>query len=240
MQEDNIMHIKFLTTTLLLTTMFMNPALAGGEHEGQIFHAFTLETEYGGGEHGPVASWDLDGWIGGDYNKLAIKSEGEVEDGTLGQSEYWGMYSRNISTFWDFQAGVRHDTQPVSTTYAVFGFEGLAPQFFETEAHLFVSDEGDVTARIRQENDFLLTQRLIVQPYAEINLAAQDVEEQEIGAGFVDGEFGIQTRYEITRKFAPYVDVRYERKFGETSSIAKSEGEDNDNVIGAVGIRFMF
>lgn len=74
----------------------------------------------------------------------------------------------------------------------------------------------------------------------EINLSAQDVEEQEIGAGFVDGEFGLQTRYEITRKFAPYIDLRYERKFGETSSIAKSEGEDNDNVIGAVGIRFMF
>ena len=138
------------------------------------------------------------------------------------------------------QAGLRHDTQPQSTSYAVFGVEGLAPYFFETEAHLFVSDEGDVSARLREENDFLVTQRLILQPYAEVNLFAQDVPEQEIGAGIADGEIGLQTRYEFTRKFAPYIDVRYERKFGETSSIAKSNGEDNDDFIASLGLRLMF
>ena len=76
--------------------------------------------------------------------------------------------------------------------------------------------------------------------YAELNLSAQDVEDQEIGAGFVDGEIGLQTRYEVTRKFAPYVDVRYERKFGETSSIAKSNGEGNDNFVASAGLRLMF
>ena len=85
-----------------------------------------------------------------------------------------------------------------------------------------------------------MTQRLILQPYVEVNLSAQDVEEQEIAAGFTEGELGLQTRYEITRKFAPYVDVRYERKFGETSSIAKDNGEDNDDFIAAVGLRLMF
>jgi len=73
-----------------------------------------------------------------------------------------------------------------------------------------------------------------------VNLSAQDVDEQEIGAGFTDGEIGLQTRYEFTRKFAPYVDVRYERKFGETSSIAESNSEDNDNIVGSIGLRLMF
>ncbi len=132
------------------------------------------------------------------------------------------------------------DTQPESLTYAVIGFEGLTPYFFETEAHLFVSEEGDVSARIRQENEFLLTQKLITQPYVEANLFAQDVPELEIGAGLSSAEFGIQTRYEFTRSFAPYVDVNYERKFGETSSIAKSNGEDNDAVIGTLGVTLLF
>jgi copper resistance protein B len=244
MQEIKIMRIKILLAIGLLNSFLLQPAFAAdehnGEHGGAIYHAFTLETEYGGSDNGTVAGWDIEGWIGGDYNKLAIKSEGEYEDDSLGSTEFWGMYSRNAAPFWDFQVGLRHDTQPTSTTYAVLGFEGLAPQFFETEAHLFLSDEGDVTARVRQENDFLVTQRLILQPYAELNLSAQDVEEQEIGAGFVDGEIGLQTRYEITRKFAPYVDVRYERKFGETSSIAKSNGEDNDNFVASAGLRLMF
>lgn len=105
---------------------------------------------------------------------------------------------------------------------------------------MFISDEGDLTARLRREHDLLLTQRLIFQPYVEINLSAQDVEEQEIGAGFTEGEIGFQTRYEITRKFAPYVDLRYERKFGETASFAEDEGEDKDDFVAALGIRLMF
>ncbi|MFN3828328.1 MAG: copper resistance protein B [Micavibrio sp.] len=241
------MHTKLFGTICLLiafsTPSFAQDAVthaADHQHGSEIWHMFTLETAYGAGEHGPVYSWDLNGWIGTDENKLWLKSEGENEDGTTEQAEFWAMYSRNISDFWDFQAGLRHDTQPVSTSYLVLGFEGLAPYFFETEAHLFISDKGDVSARLRQENEFLLTQRLILEPYAEINLFAQDVEDQDIGAGFSNGEIGLQTRYEITRKFAPYVDVKYERKFGETSSIAKREEGDNDNFIAALGFRFMF
>lgn len=209
-------------------------------HGSQIFHAFRLETQYGAGSEGPIASWGFDGWIGSDENKLALKSEGENSEGELEKAEFWALYSRNVSTFWDLQAGIRHDTQPQSTTYFVFGTEGLAPYFFETEAHLFLSEDGDLSARISQENDFLITQRLILQPYAEIEVSAQDIPEKAIGAGFTHGEIGLQTRYEITRKFAPYVDFRYERKLGETSSIAKDEGEDNDDFIAAIGLRLMF
>jgi copper resistance protein B len=210
------------------------------EHGGQIFHMFRMETDYGAGKDDPVASWDFNGWIGTDENKLWLKSEGEIADGKTEQAEFWAMYSRNIAAFWDAQIGVRQDTQPGSVTYLVAGFEGLAPYFFETEAHLFVSDEGDVSARIRQENDFLITQRLILQPYIEANLYAQDVPGQDVGAGLANGEIGLQTRYEITRKFAPYLDLRYERKFGETSSIAKSVGENRDDFIASMGLRSMF
>ncbi len=209
-------------------------------HGSEIYHAFRLEADIGAGEGGPVSRWDFNGWIGSDENKLWLKSEGEISDGSTEQAEVWTLYSRNVATFWDAQAGIRHDFQPDSTSYLVLGVEGLAPYFFETEAHLFISDEGDVSARIREENDFLITQRLILQPYAEINLFAQDVPEQDIGAGLADAELGLQTRYEFTRKFAPYVDFRYERKFGETSSIAKDHGEDNDDFIAAVGLRLMF
>lgn len=239
------MRIKSFTLLLLMASGA--PAHAAdvtthdmSSHGGDIFHMFRLETDYGGGKDGAVASWDLGGWIGSDDNKLWLKSEGERKEGSLESSELWALYSRNIDTFWDFQAGIRHDTQPVATTYAVLGFNGLAPYFFETEAHVFISDAGDVSARLGGETDFLITQKLIIQPYIEANFSAQDVPEQDIGAGIVDGQIGLQTRYEFTRKFAPYVDVHYGRKFGQTSSIAKTNGEDNDELISAIGLRLMF
>lgn len=236
------MRTEILHLALIFSLLLPQIALAAEEHEhgSQVFHALVLETDYGAGQDGPVARWDLDGWAGSDENKLWLKSEGERNDGITEQAEAWAMYSRNIAAFWDFQAGARHDTQPVSTSYLALGFEGLAPYFFETEAHLFISDEGDVSARLHIEKDFLLTQRLILQPYTEVNLFAQDVPEQETGAGVTEGEAGLQLRYEITRKFAPYIDLRYERTFGETSSIAKNNGEDNDDFIASGGVRLMF
>lgn len=239
------MHIKTYSIAALLAFSIAQPTLAAEEHKsehgGQIFHMLRLETDVGANRDGTLYSWDLDGWIGTDENKLWLKSEGTKEDGkTAEKAEYWAMYSRNISTFWDAQAGIRFDEQPNSTTYFVAGINGLAPYFFETEAHLFVSEDGDVTARLRQENDFLITQRLITQPYVEVNFSAQDVPELEIGSGITSGEFGIQTRYEVTRKFAPYVDLRYERKFGETSGIAVKHGENRDDAIASIGLRLMF
>lgn len=237
------MHTKRWLTALFLAALFTPPALAEDTHDhgGDIFHMFRLEMEAGGNTAGDaVQRFDLDGWIGTDDNKLWLKSEGERMDGTQESAEFWALYSRNIATFWDVQGGIRYDSQPESTAYLAFGVNGLAAYWFETEAHLFISDRGDVTARLRQENDLLLTQKLIMQPYLEINLSAQDVPEQELGAGVTDAEIGLQTRYEITRKFAPYMDVHYGRTFGETASIARRNGEDSGEWGGAIGIRFMF
>lgn len=245
----HIIKTLLLTTALIATipTQVFAEDMAGhgvhdmaAEHGGQIFHAFRLETDYGGSKDGGISSWDLDGWIGTDENKLWLKSEGEHKDGKLENAEFWVLYSRNVATFWDAQVGLRYDIEPTSTGYLVLGINGLAPYWFETEAHLFISNKGDVNARLHGENDFLITQKLILQPYGEINLFAQDVPERDVGAGFSDGKIGLQTRYEFTRKFAPYVDVHYGRKFGETSSIAKGNGEDNDELVGTIGLRLIF
>jgi copper resistance protein B len=245
------MRIRSLLVALFISLTPIRPALAedmgamtpeemAQEHGGQIFHMLRLETETGVNRGDSFSSWDLDGWIGTDKDKLWLKSEGQYNGGKLEDAEMWALYSRNIATFWDAQIGIRYDFEPKPTSYLTLGFNGLAQYYFETEAHLFVSERGDVTARLRQENDVLITQKLISQPYAEINLSAQRVPEQDIGAGITDGKIGLQTRYEFTRKFAPYVDVHYGRRFGETASIAERIGEDKEELVGAVGLRLTF
>ena len=88
--------------------------------------------------------------------------------------------------------------------------------------------------------DIFLTQRLIMQPYFETELFAQDVPELEVKSGVSDLEVGLMTRYEITRKFAPYFALRYHTKTFGTADLAKQLGQRVDNFIVAAGIRLRF
>lgn len=209
-------------------------------HDSALFHAFTLQVDAGQNKNDTVANWDLNGWLGGDINKLWLKAEGEQIDGNTKTSEIWAMYSRNIATFWDAQVGVRHDSQAESLNYLTVGINGLAPYFFETEAYLFISEKGDLSLRLREENDFLFTQKLIVKPYIEFNFFAQDIPKQQVGSGLSNAEMGMQWRYEITRKCAPYIDVRYTRLFGETRTLASAIGASTSDVITTIGLQVMF
>lgn len=199
--------------------------------------------EYQTNEGDDLLLWDAQGWIGGDYNKLWVKTEGEYLFGSdrFEEAETQALYSRAIARYWDVQAGVRHDFKPdPSRTYGVIGLQGLAPYWFEVDSALFVSDEGDVTARIEAEYDLLFTQRLILQPRAELNFAFQDVDELGIGSGLSTAELGLRLRYEIRREIAPYIGVSWTRSVGDTADFARTEGEDPGKVSFVAGIRLWF
>lgn len=186
--------------------------------------------------------WDGEGWYGGDINRLWMKSEGEGEfGGRLDSGEVQVLYSRAIDPYFNLQAGVRQDFGPSpKRTYATVGFEGLAPGMFEVEGGVFLSNKGDLLARIEGYYDQRLTQRLVLQPRAEVNLSAQDVPENDIGAGLVNLELGLRLRYELSRQFAPYVGVSYYRKFGDTAQLAEAAGEDVHATSFVAGVRFWF
>lgn len=198
------------------------------------------EARLGGGEES--YAWDAEARFGGDIDKLVVKSEGEGDfSGALDQAEVQALWSRAIGPYFDIQAGVRQDIGPgASPTHAVLGFEGLAPYWFDIEGALFLSHKGDVTARFEASYDQRITQRLIVQPMAEIEAAFQDVPERGIGSGVSDIELGLRLRYEIAREFAPYIGVAWERKLGRTARIARAAGDDRSRPAFVAGVRFWF
>ncbi len=211
------------------------------EHGGATFHALRLETDMG---RQNTASWDLDGWVGTDTNKLWLKSEGQLNGPKTEHAEAWALYSRNVSTFWDAQIGVRQDLKTRGNgkahSYAAIGINGLAPYFFETEAHIFVRDDGHLSARFRQENEVLLTNRLVVRPRLELNLNGTADKTEALGTGVTDAAIGIQIRYDLTRTFAPYLDLKYEKKLGQTADFIRLRGEKPDSTTLNAGIRWLF
>ncbi|MBA3666627.1 MAG: copper resistance protein B [Sphingomonas sp.] len=212
-------------------------------HGGQKFTQIMFniaEVQFRKGRDG--FEWDGEGWYGGDINRLWVKSEG---DGAFGRSidraEVQALYSRAVGPYFNLQGGLRYDFKPnPSRVYATVGFEGLAPSFFDVEGALFLSNKGELLARAEGYYDQRITQRLILQPRAELNFAAQDTRETLTGSGLSDAEVGLRLRYDIRREFAPYVGVQYRRAFGDTRRYLREAGEDANDWSLLTGIRGWF
>lgn len=213
-------------------------------HDNEVFYMFKGDRfEYQLKEGEDTLLWDVQAWIGNDYNKIYIKSEGVwlTDQEKFEEVGIELLYSRNISSFWDIQAGIRQDFEPdPERTFAAFGFQGLAPYWFELDATAYVSEDGDVSTSIEAEYDLLLTQRLILQPRFETAIAVQEVKDYGVGQGINDITFGLRLRYEIHRQFAPYIGVSWSRKLGETANLAENAGEDTNVTSFVAGVRVWF
>ncbi|QCB56126.1 copper resistance protein B [Sphingopyxis sp. PAMC25046] len=212
------------------------------ENGGQTFGFVTADLEYQARKGRDGFSWEGEAWYGGDIDRLTIKSEGESTIGEgLEEGEAQLLYSRAIGPYFNAQAGVRQDFGPgPDRSYATVAIEGLAPYWFEVGGALFLSDKGDLLARIEGEYDQRITQRLVLQPAVEANFALQDVPANGIGSGLSDVELGLRLRYEIVREFAPYIGVEWTRQFGDTARFARAAGEDPSSVALVMGVRAWF
>ena len=198
--------------------------------------------EAGAGDGDDIYAWDLQGWYGGDIDKLWLKSEGEGgRGGGLASAEMQLLYSRAVSPFFDAQFGVRHDFRPdPERSYLVAAVQGLLPYTFDVEATAFLSEKGDLSGRLEGEYDLRISQRLVLQPRVEINFAIQDVPSLHVGSGIGSVEGGLRLRYEIRREFAPYVGMEWERKVGDTADLAQAAGEERRSFAVLAGARFWF
>ena len=218
-------------------------------HDDQHFTFLRAEQlEYRARRGAPdVARWEAQGWHGGDYQRLWVKAEGEqsVQGATEGDVEIQALYSRLVAPFWDVQVGARYDTRwgpgpNRGRWFGVIGIQGLSPYEFETELALFVSQDGDVSARLTATSDFLITQRLILQPRFETEVAAQEVPEFQVGQGLNYADLGLRLRYEFKREFAPYIGVNWIKSFGKTKDLVRGAGGQASDLALVLGVSLWF
>lgn len=211
---------------------------------------FTLieQLEYRVQDQGPdELGWEAQGWLGYDYDRIWWKSEGEnvFEGADEGESENDLLYARWITSFWNAQIGFQYANEWEGQDYrdrwsGALALQGLAPGRVEVDASLYISEDGDVTLEVEGEYNLRLTQRLVLQPRAELGFAAQDVSDRELGAGMTDANLDLRLRYEIRRELAPYIGARYRVLVGETRSRADADGRDEDLFFFVAGLRLAF
>ena len=221
-----------MSSAQMVETMQMDDAAAYGA-----FEADQLEWRDADGDFG----WDVQGWYGGDYNKIRLRSEGEARSGSVDDASAEALWDHVVARWWNSLAGVRHDFgEGPERTWLAIGIEGLAPQWFDVAATLYLGDSGRTAARAHVRYEWLLTQRLVLQPQVELNLYGEQDAARGLGSGLSDFEAGLRLRYEVRRELAPYIGVEWRRLFGGTADFARAAGDDASTVQFVAGLRLRF
>ncbi|WP_137297547.1 copper resistance protein B [Psychromonas sp. SP041] len=228
------------------TTLTEGPyALEGNERltlaDEHLFYALIGDRfEYN--EQANAGVFDLQAWYGTTFDRLVIKTEGDFSEGSLEENQTDILWGHAVSAYWDTQAGVRLDynKEGENRQWLAFGLQGLAPYWFELDMTAYVGEGGNTALTLEAEYELLLTQKLIIQPRAEITLYGKDDKQNDLGSGLSSSALGFRMRYEFTRQFAPYVGVEWTNMFGSTADFAKENGQSSHDTALVVGLKFWF
>lgn len=182
--------------------------------------------------------WENEGWVGKDLNRVWFRTQGEGDAGRLDAAEVHVLVGRPISPWWDVVAGVRQDVGDFRPqTWAAIGLQGLAPMWFDIEATAYIGGSGRTSFRFDAEYELLVTNRAILQPTLEVDVAGRADRQRGVGAGLSTVEAGLRLRYELRRELAPYVGVTWSWKAFGTADMARQAGEDTSRTRLVVGLR---
>lgn len=240
--------------TLPLPTVEEKPAVDEREmdrvhakqHGGQIYQLTTVEAKWvqGPSGHSAVQS-DWETWLGTDENKVFFRASLDKPESEKADYSTELLYSRNVADFWDVQAGVRYrysagQAEQQNQVDAVLGLYGMAPYFFETKAYLYAGQEQQLSLSLHSERDILLTQKLITQPHIDLGVVLSDESKYAQQSGISHLAVGLETRYEISKKLMPFVDISYQYQQGRAETAWQSASTSDQDWYYAVGLRAKF
>lgn len=216
------------------------------EHGGQIYQATAIKNAWIVDDDGRgSASTELKTWVGSDKNKIFIQAHVEKAESEKTQTETKLLYSRNVADFWDVQTGVRYQYQPEQKYAqnqwdAVLGLHGLAPYFFETEAYIYAGQNQRWQLSLETTRDVLFTQKLIAQPYLNADVIFNDESSYASKSGLSKLQIGLQTRYEISKKIMPFIDVAYAYNKGLKQTEFQSATDSKKGWLYGLGLTLKF
>jgi copper resistance protein B len=220
-------------------------ALPGGHAAHMQSHAnagaFVLERlETVDTSAGRSTQFAIDAWYGEDFRRWWLLSEGEHTRGQTLHASTELLGSRAISSYWDLVAGVQVDTGEQTRSWLSTGLRGLAPYWFEVDARLLLGESGQSALHLEAEYELRLTQKLVLQPVAELAWHGRTLRAHGEGKGLAETRLGLRLRHEFTPQFAPYLGVEQWREFGATAELTRAAGLSSRDTQVVVGLRLWF
>jgi copper resistance protein B len=230
-------HLLCSLSLVLMSVLMANAAMAGGNDNPLLTMLTIEEFEW---REGDELVWDAEAWIGKDYDKLWLKTEGETSSDSTEEFEVQALYNRSITPFWNLQVGWRADLQPeASRNWLAVGVSGLIPGFVRSELTGFVSD-GRAAARFKARYHLFLSQRWLLVPRLETNWYSDADPANGIGAGIADLELGLRLHYRIKPNLTPYLGLSWTGLYGDSADYAEAAGDESSELQAVVGLSLWF
>ncbi len=149
-----------------------------------------------------AGAWDARAWIGTDQSRWQLRSEGhDAASGHGADTTLEVSWLRPVSPWMQLAVGVVRDVQGKQARNGVAaGLVGVLPYRVNLQSALWLTDGSHAAVRIELEQDWLLTQRWVLQPRLESRLWS---------SGERSADVGLRLRYEIRRELAPYLGVNH-------------------------------
>ncbi|MNH02642.1 Copper resistance protein B precursor [compost metagenome] len=105
---------------------------------------------------------------------------------------------------------------------------------------MYAGERQQTALRLESSYAILLTNRWILEPSLEANFYGRNDATRDQGSGLADSEIGLRLRYEITRGFAPYLGISFNRAYGNNAEQIRDEHGDIGQTRLVAGVRLRF
>lgn len=175
-------------------------------------------------------------WYGSDSQRLRLTwdIEHNQQDSHQDISLAW---QKPLDSFWNYEWGVAYQAEQ---TWLKVNINGLMPYKFEVDGSLLLDEQGHSMLILEGDYDLRFTQRLVLQPSLKTTLNGKEHAQHQQGSGLAELQTGLRLRYDLTRRFAPYLGVQQHDFFGKTADLRAQQGQTNHETTWLAGVRWWF
>lgn len=191
-----------------------------------------LEMQHSDVDHVDYHYWDADGWIGGDTNKLMLKTEGAHFKGSVTGVLTQLLYGRAISESWTLEAGAAQTGAPgPDLSWMTISAEGDLPLSIDSEWTLLWKNN-QTWLKTGFETALPLNGSWKFIPKLELSFYTKNDPAQQIGSGLSNAELSLRIAYDFTKKVGGYVGYSRYQTFGNTAVQQSAGGNSTyDNLL---------
>lgn len=175
-------------------------------------------------------------WYGSDSQRLRLTWDIEHNQQDSHQDVSLG-WQKPLDSFWNYEIGVAYQAEQ---TWLKLNVNGLMPYRFEVESNLLLNEQGHGLLSFEGHYDFRLTQHWVLQPSINANLVSHTNAVKLEGNGLSELKTGLRLRYDVTRRFAPYLGIQQHNFLGKTADLRTQQGQTNHETTWLAGVRWWF